>query len=130
MNKYVLCIIINLMLVLIDFIEENGVMCLIFGSQDWDDFDDVGILEMMIFVLLKVGDVVLFGGKVVYGGGVNVIVDFYCCGLIILMQVLIIMFEEVYLLIVLFELVRMFVLCVQKIFGFCFQYFNGSLGLW
>lgn len=130
MNKHAPRTITNLMLALTDFTEENGATRLIPGSQDWDDFDDVGTPEMTIPALLKAGDAVLFGGKVVHGGGANVTADFYRRGLTIPMQASIITPEEAYPLIVPLELVRTLAPRVQKILGFRSQYPNGSPGLW
>ncbi|WP_430280124.1 phytanoyl-CoA dioxygenase family protein [Pseudomonas aeruginosa] len=130
MNKHAPRAITNLMLALTDFTEENGATRLIPGSQDWDDFNDVGTPEMTIPALLKAGDAVLFGGKVVHGGGANVTADYYRRGLTIPMQASIITPEEAYPLIVPLELVRTLSLRVQKILGFRSQYPNGSPGLW
>ncbi|QVM93977.1 phytanoyl-CoA dioxygenase family protein [Pseudomonas entomophila] len=130
MSKHAPRAITNLMLALTDFTEENGATRLIPGSQDWDDFDDVGTPEMTIPALLKAGDAVLFGGKVVHGGGANVTTDYYRRGLTIPMQASIITPEEAYPLIVPLELVRTLSPRVQKILGFRSQYPNGSPGLW
>lgn len=130
MNKNAPRAIANLMLALTDFTEDNGATRLIPGSQDWDDFEEVGTPEMTIPALLKAGDAVLFGGKVVHGGGANVSTDQYRRGLTIPMQASIITPEEAYPLIVPLEVARTLSPRVQKILGFRSQYPNGSPGLW
>jgi ectoine hydroxylase-related dioxygenase (phytanoyl-CoA dioxygenase family) len=130
MNKHAPRAITNLMLALTDFTEENGATRVIPGSQHWDDFEDVGSPEMTIPAELKAGDAVLFGGKVVHGGGANVTTDQYRRGLTIPMQASILTPEEAYPLIVPLEVARTLSPRVQKIIGFRSQYPNGSPGLW
>lgn len=130
MNKDAPRAITNLMLALTDFTEENGATRLIPGSQHWDDFEDVGSPEMTIPAELKAGDAVLFGGKVVHGGGANVTTDQYRRGLTIPLQASILTPEEAYPLIVPLEVVRTLSPRVQKIIGFRSQYPNASPGLW
>ncbi len=130
MNKHAPRAITNLMLALTDFTEENGATRLIPGSQDWDDFEELGTPEMTIPALLNAGDAVLFGGKVVHGGGPNVTTDYYRRGLTIPMQASVITPEEAYPLIVPLEIVRTLSPRVQKILGFRSQYPHGSPGLW
>ncbi|MFJ4371312.1 phytanoyl-CoA dioxygenase family protein [Pseudomonas japonica] len=129
-NKHAPRAITNLMLALTDFTEENGATRMIPGSQDWDDFEEVGTPEMTIPAVLKAGDAVLFGGKVVHGGGANVTADQYRRGLTIPMQASILTPEEAYPLIVPIEVVRTLSPRVQKIIGFRSQYPAGSPGLW
>jgi len=130
MNKHAPRAITNLMLALTDFTEENGATRLIPGSQDWDDFEDMGTPDMTIPALLNAGDAVLFGGKVVHGGGANISFDDFRRGLTIPMQASIITPEEAYPLIVPLELARTLSPRVQKILGFRSQYPTGSPGLW
>ncbi|MFK3789171.1 MULTISPECIES: phytanoyl-CoA dioxygenase family protein [Pseudomonas] len=130
MNKNAPRAITNLMLALTDFTEENGATRVIPGSQNWDNFEDVGSPEMTIPVELKAGDAVLFGGKVVHGGGANLTTDQYRRGLTIPLQASILTPEEAYPLIVPLEVVRTLSPRVQKIIGFRSQYPNGSPGLW
>lgn len=130
MNKDAPRAITNLMLALTDFTEENGATRVIPGSQNWDDFEDMGSPEMTIPIELKAGDAVLFGGKVVHGGGANVTTNQYRRGLTIPMQASILTPEEAYPLIVPLDVVRTLSPRVQKIIGFRSQYPNGSPGLW
>ncbi|AIN58232.1 phytanoyl-CoA dioxygenase family protein [Pseudomonas soli] len=130
MNKHAPRAIANLMLALTDFTEENGATRLIPGSQDWDDFGNVGTPEMTIPAVLNAGDAVLFGGKVVHGGGANVTAGEFRRGLTIPLQASILTPEEAYPLIVPLEVVRTLSARVQKIIGFRSQYPAGSPGLW
>ncbi|HGJ8934993.1 TPA: phytanoyl-CoA dioxygenase family protein [Pseudomonas aeruginosa] len=119
----------NLMLALTDFTEENGATRLIPGSQDWDDYEDVGTPEMTIPAVLNAGDAVLFGGKVVHGDGANVTAGEFRLGLTIPLQASILTPEEAYPLIVPLEVVKTLSARVQKIIGFRSQYPAGSPGL-
>lgn len=130
MDKHAPRAITNLMLALTDFTEENGATRIIPGSQDWDNFEDVGSPEITIPVELKAGDAVLFGGKVVHGGGANVTADQFRRGLTIPLQASILTPEEAYPLIVPLEVVRTLSPRVQRIIGFRSQYPLASPGLW
>ena len=130
MNKDAPRAITNLMLALTDFTEANGATRVIPGSQHWDDFEDNGSPEMTIPAELNAGDAVLFGGKVVHGGGANVTTDEFRRGLTIPMQASILTPEEAYPLIVPMDVIRTLSPRVQKIIGFRSQYPNGSPGLW
>jgi len=85
---------------------------------------------MTIPVELKAGDAMLFGGKVVHGGGANVTADQFRRGLTIPLQASILTPEETYPLIVPLEVVRTLSPRVQKIIGFRSQYPLASPGLW
>lgn len=65
----------NIMWVISEFIEENGVICIVFGSYIWDvDFNFVEEYES-IFVLMIVGSICVFVGGLYYGVGVNRLFD-------------------------------------------------------
>ena len=65
-------VMVNFLIALTDFTEENGATRVIPGSNDWDDYEDRGTPEMTIPAEMKAGDVIFFNGKVSHGGGANV----------------------------------------------------------
>jgi ectoine hydroxylase-related dioxygenase (phytanoyl-CoA dioxygenase family) len=123
-------VMVNFLIALTDFTEENGATRVIPGSNDWDDYEDRGTPEMTIPAEMKAGDVIFFNGKVSHGGGANVTDNELRRGLTIPLQPSFLTPEEAYPLLVDLELARTLSPRVQKLLGFRSQYPKGSPGLW
>ncbi|CAN5167066.1 phytanoyl-CoA dioxygenase family protein [soil metagenome] len=123
-------VMVNFLIALTDFTEENGATRIIPGSNTWDDYEDRGTPEMTIPAEMKAGDVIFFNGKVSHGGGANVTKDERRRGLTIPLQPGFLTPEEAYPLIVDLELAKTLSPRVQKLLGFRSQYPKGSPGLW
>lgn len=63
-------VMVNILVALTDCTEAAGATRLIPGSHTWD-FAEQGAPEMTVPVVMKAGSGVLFGGKLVHGGGAN-----------------------------------------------------------
>ena len=70
-------VIVNFLIAMTDFTDENGATRVIPGSNRWPDFEDRGALEMTVPAEMQAGDALIFSGKVVHGGGANRTQDFY-----------------------------------------------------
>lgn len=123
-------VMVNFLIALTDFTEENGATRVIPGSNTWDDYEDRGTPEMTIPAEMKAGDVIFFNGKVSHGGGANVTKDERRRGLTIPLQPGFLTPEEAYPLLVDLDLARTLSPRVQKLLGFRSQYPKGSPGLW
>lgn len=123
-------VMVNFLIALTDFTEENGATRVIPGSNDWDDYEDRGTPEMTIPAEMKAGDVIFFNGKVSHGGGANVTDNELRRGLTIPLQPSFLTPEEAYPLLVDLELAKTLSPRVQKLLGFRSQYPKGSPGLW
>lgn len=123
-------VMVNFLIALTDFTEENGATRIIPGSNTWDDYEDRGTPEMTIPAEMKAGDVIFFNGKVSHGGGANVTENERRRGLTIPLQPSFLTPEEAYPLLVDLELARTLSPRVQKLLGFRSQYPKGSPGLW
>jgi ectoine hydroxylase-related dioxygenase (phytanoyl-CoA dioxygenase family) len=123
-------VMVNFLIALTDFTEENGATRIIPGSNDWDDYEDRGTPEMTIPAEMKAGDVIFFNGKVAHGGGANVTENERRRGLTIPLQPSFLTPEEAYPLLVDLELAKTLSPRVQKLLGFRSQYPKGSPGLW
>jgi ectoine hydroxylase-related dioxygenase (phytanoyl-CoA dioxygenase family) len=123
-------VMVNFLIALTDFTEENGATRIIPGSNHWDDYEDRGTPEMTIPAEMKAGDVIFFNGKVSHGGGANRTTDERRRGLTIPLQPSFLTPEEAYPFLIDLELARTLSPRVQKILGFRSQYPKGSPGLW
>jgi len=63
-------VMVNILVALTDCTEAAGATRVIPGSHKWD-FTEPGAPEMTVPVVMKAGSGVLFGGKLVHGGGAN-----------------------------------------------------------
>ncbi|WP_330255744.1 phytanoyl-CoA dioxygenase family protein [Nocardia sp. NBC_00565] len=123
-------VMVNFLIALTDFTEENGATRIIPGSNQWDDYEDRGTPEMTIAAEMKAGDVIFFNGKVSHGGGANVTDSEYRRGLTIPLQPAFLTPEEAYPFLLDLELVKTLSPRVQKLIGFRSLYPKGSPGLW
>ncbi|MCW2790883.1 MAG: phytanoyl-CoA dioxygenase (PhyH)-like protein [Aeromicrobium sp.] len=123
-------VMVNFLIALTDFTEENGATRVIPGSNTWDDYEDRGTPEQTIPAEMKAGDVIFFNGKVSHGGGANVTENERRRGLTIPLQPSFLTPEEAYPLLVDLELAKTLSPRVQKLLGFRSQYPVGSPGLW
>ena len=123
-------VMVNFLIALTDFTDENGATRIIPGSNTWDDYSDRGTPEQTIPAEMKAGDVIFFNGKVSHGGGANVTTDERRRGLTIPLQPSFLTPEEAYPLLVDLDLAKTLSPRVQKLLGFRSQYPKGSPGLW
>ena len=123
-------VMVNFLIALTDFTEENGATRIIPGSNHWDDYEDRGTPDMTVPAEMKAGDVIFFNGKVSHGGGANVTASEYRRGLTIPLQPAYLNVEEAYPFLVDLELVKTLSPRVQKLIGFRSLYPKGSPGLW
>jgi ectoine hydroxylase-related dioxygenase (phytanoyl-CoA dioxygenase family) len=123
-------VMINFLIALTDFTEENGATRVIPGSNHWSDYTDRGTQEQTIPAEMKAGDVLFINGKVAHGGGANKTQEFYRRGVAFAIQPGFLTPEEAYPFIVDHELARSLSTRVQGLIGFRSQYPTGSPGLW
>ncbi|CAM3217888.1 phytanoyl-CoA dioxygenase PhyH [Williamsia muralis] len=123
-------VMVNFLIALTDFTEENGATRIIPKSNHWDDYTDRGTPEMTIPAEMKAGDVIFFNGKVSHGGGANVTESERRRGLTIPLQPAFLTPEEAYPFLLDLELVKTLSPRVQKLLGFRSLYPKGSPGLW
>lgn len=123
-------VMINFLIALTDFTEENGATRVIPGSNHWPDYEDRGTPEMTIPAEMQAGDVLFINGKVAHGGGANRTTDCYRRGVAFALQPGFLTPEEAYPFIVDRELARSLPEHVQRLIGFRSQYPTGSPGLW
>ncbi|MFG3022501.1 phytanoyl-CoA dioxygenase family protein [Streptomyces sp. NPDC048254] len=123
-------VMINFLIALTDFTDENGATRVIPGSNHWPDYEDRGTPEMTIPAEMKAGDVLFINGKVSHGGGANRTTDCYRRGVAFALQPGFLTPEEAYPFIVDQELARSLPEHVQRLIGFRSQYPTGSPGLW
>ncbi|KAK7889936.1 hypothetical protein LTR67_008400 [Exophiala xenobiotica] len=63
--------VVNFLIALTEFTEENGATRVIPGSHKWEDFTDLGAEEDTLPALMQPGDCFFMSGKTVHGGGAN-----------------------------------------------------------
>ena len=122
--------ILNFLIAFTDFTEENGATRVIPGSNHWADFEDRGTPEATIPAEMKAGDVLLFSGKVVHGGGANRTTDEYRRAVAFALNPGFLTGEEAYPFLVDLELAKTLSPRVQRVLGFRSQFPKGSGGLW
>ncbi|OIW35099.1 toxin biosynthesis protein [Coniochaeta ligniaria NRRL 30616] len=121
---------INFLIALSDFEEENGATRVIPQSNHWPDFNDRGTPEMTIPAEMKAGDCLFISGKVVHGGGENRTTAVHRRGVAFTFQPSFLTPEEAYPFLVDMETVRQMSKRAQRMIGFRSQYPKGSPGLW
>lgn len=122
--------ILNFLIALTDFTEENGATRVIPGSNHWPDFQDRGTPEQTVPAVMKKGDALFFSGKTVHGGGANNTADQYRRGLAFAFNPGYLVGEEAYPFLIDRDVVNDLPERVQRILGFRSQYPIGSPGLW
>jgi ectoine hydroxylase-related dioxygenase (phytanoyl-CoA dioxygenase family) len=120
---------INFLVALSDFTDENGGTRVIPQSHKWPNFHDLGTPEMTIPIEMKAGDVFVFSAKTVHGGGSNRTDD---CrrGMAFAFQPGFLTPEEAYPFIVDLNLAKTLSRRSQQMLGFRSQYPKGSPGVW
>jgi ectoine hydroxylase-related dioxygenase (phytanoyl-CoA dioxygenase family) len=118
--------IVNFLIALTDFTDENGATRVIPGSHKWADYDDRGTPEMTIPVEMKAGDAVFYSGKMVHGGGANRTTDQYRRALTIPLILGFLTPEDALPLVVDRELIRPLPQRVQRLLGFRSHFFGGA----
>lgn len=123
-------VVINFLIAMTEFTEENGATRVIPGSNHWPDFEDRGTPEQTVPAEMSPGDALLFSGKTAHGGGANRSTDFYRRALSFAFNPGYLVGEEAYPFLVDMELARSLSPRVQQLIGFRSQYPKGSPGLW
>jgi ectoine hydroxylase-related dioxygenase (phytanoyl-CoA dioxygenase family) len=123
-------VVLNHLLALTDFTDENGATRVIPKSNHWENFNDNGDAEQTIPVEMKAGDALVISGKVIHGGGQNRTKDFYRRAVSFSFCPSYLVPEEPYPFLVNLEEARKWPTRVQKMLGFRSQYPKDSPGLW
>jgi hypothetical protein len=121
-------VMVNFLIALSDFTDDNGGTRIIPGSHKWPDYQDRGTQEMTVPVEMKAGDAVFFTGKVVHGGGANRTTNHYRRALALPLQASYLTPEEPFPFLVDIDTVRSLPKRVQAVLGFRTQYPNGAPG--
>ncbi|MEV0686974.1 phytanoyl-CoA dioxygenase family protein [Nocardia sp. NPDC050378] len=121
---------LNFLIAFTDFTEENGATRVIPGSNHWADFEDRGTPEATVPALMRAGDVLVFSGKTVHGGGANVTTDQYRRAVAFALNPGFLTGEEAYPFLVDMAIAKQLSPRVQRLLGFRSQYPTGSPGLW
>ncbi|MFG2446640.1 phytanoyl-CoA dioxygenase family protein [Nocardia fluminea] len=123
-------VVINFLIALTEFTDENGATRVIPGSNHWPDFEDRGTPEQTIPAEMSAGDVLFFSGKTAHGGGANQTNDFFRKAVSFGLNAGYLVGEEAHPFVVDLELAKSLSPRVQQIIGFRSQYPKGSPGLW
>lgn len=121
---------INFSLALTKFTDMNGATRMILGSHLWPDYREKGTPEDTIAAEMEAGDVCLFSGKVVHGGGANRTQNEKRRGVAVSVQCSYITPEEAYPFMLKREQMKAMSPRVQKMVGFRSQFPKNSPGLW
>ncbi|WP_461154517.1 phytanoyl-CoA dioxygenase family protein [Saccharopolyspora tripterygii] len=123
-------VVVNFLIALTEFTDENGATRVIPGSNHWTDFEDRGTPEQTVPAEMSPGDALFFSGKTAHGGGANQTTDFYRRALAFAFNAGYLVGEEAYPFLVDKELAKSLSPRVQQLIGFRSQYPKGSPGLW
>lgn len=122
--------VINFLIALTEFTEENGATRVIPMSHKWAAFENLGAAEDTIPACMKPGDCLFISGKTVHGGGANMTAAESRRGLALAMSASYLTPEEAYTFQVDLELARTMSRRAQRLIGFRSQYPTNSGGLW
>ncbi|MFI8975022.1 phytanoyl-CoA dioxygenase family protein [Nocardia asteroides] len=123
-------IVINFLIALTDFTEENGATRVIPGSNHWPDYEDRGTPEQTVPAVMKAGDALFFSGKTAHGGGANQTADEYRRAVGFALNPGYLVGEEAYPFLVDRDLALSLPPRIQRLIGFRSQYPKGTPGLW
>ncbi|KAB8255423.1 hypothetical protein BDV32DRAFT_130704 [Aspergillus pseudonomiae] len=122
--------VINFLIALTDFTEENGATRLIPDSHLWEDYSDLGSSEQTLPATMKAGDVIVLSGKTVHGGGENKTTDFQRRCIAFGLQCSYLTPEEANPFIIDLEIIKQLTPRAQRMLGFRSQFPKLSPGLW
>lgn len=121
---------INFFMALTKFTEENGATRILPGSHRWADMLSMADPSETIPCEMEAGDIALFSGKTIHGGGANVTKNEWRRGLALSMQASYLTPEEAYAFMVPRSLVDTMTPRMQRMIGYRSQYPKNSPGLW
>lgn len=121
-------IVLNFLVALTDFTDENGGTRIIPGSHLWD-FEDRGDQSLTIPVEMNAGDAVFYSGKVIHGGGANRTKDFYRRAIIMPLLVGFLTPEEAFPLTVSLESAKSMTARAQRLVGYRTHQTGGEHGV-
>ncbi|KIX98638.1 uncharacterized protein Z520_05939 [Fonsecaea multimorphosa CBS 102226] len=122
--------IINFFIALTEFTAENGATRCIPGSHRDENLWDFGQPENTVPAVMEAGDIFLFCGKLIHGGGVNRTTDFVRRAISLPFQASYLTPEEAYPFLVDKDIVKSMPPRAQKMIGFRSVFPKGSPGLW
>ncbi|MEV6793593.1 phytanoyl-CoA dioxygenase family protein [Streptomyces sp. NPDC051320] len=122
--------VVNFLVALTDFTEENGATRVIPRSNHWDDFEDRGAPEDTIPAVMVAGDALFFSGKTVHGGGANRTSGEYRRAVSFALNLGFLTGEEAYPFLVDLDLAKTLSPRVQRMLGFRSQYPSNGAALW
>ncbi|MFD6451792.1 phytanoyl-CoA dioxygenase family protein [Nocardia sp. NPDC060220] len=122
--------VINFLVALTEYTDENGATRVIPGSHTWPDFTDRGDPDQTVPAEMKPGDAAFISGKLVHGGGANRTADFYRRALSIGINASVFIPEEAYAFMVSVDRARELTQRAQAMIGFRSQWPKFSAGLW